>query len=107
VDPGGVATNLGRNNGLLPWMRHLAYYALKRQLQTPAAAAGTIVYLASSPDVLGITGKYFHALKQIRSSDVSYDREQAVRLWELSITLAGLDENVGTAWQYLKPSMKA
>ena len=35
VDPGGVATNLGRNNGLLPWMRHLAYYALKRQLQNP------------------------------------------------------------------------
>ena len=28
VDPGGVATHLGRNNGLIPWLRHLTFYAL-------------------------------------------------------------------------------
>ena len=35
VDPGGVATHLGRNNGLVAWLKHLTYYAMKGQLQSP------------------------------------------------------------------------
>ena len=56
VDPGGVATNLGRNNGLLAWARHLVYYAKKGELLSPKQGADTVVYLASSPEVEGCHG---------------------------------------------------
>jgi NAD(P)-dependent dehydrogenase (short-subunit alcohol dehydrogenase family) len=84
VDPGGVATNLGRNNGLLAWTRHLAYYARKGELLTPKQGADTVVYLASSPEVEGVTGKLFFKRKPVRSSEASYDEEAARRLWEMS-----------------------
>lgn len=33
ADPGGVATNFARNNGLIPWLKHRLYYLSKRQPQ--------------------------------------------------------------------------
>jgi NAD(P)-dependent dehydrogenase (short-subunit alcohol dehydrogenase family) len=83
-DPGGVATNLGRNNGLLAWARHLVYYARKGELLSPRQGADTVVYLASSPEVEGMTGKYFFQRKPVTSSETSYDEQAAKRLWELS-----------------------
>jgi len=84
VDPGGVATNLGRNNGLLAWARHLAYYAAKRELLSPKQGADTVIYLATSPEVEGVTGQLFHKRKPIKSSEASYDEQAAKRLWEMS-----------------------
>jgi NAD(P)-dependent dehydrogenase (short-subunit alcohol dehydrogenase family) len=94
VDPGGVATHLGRNNGLLSWCRHLAYYALKRQLITPARGAETLVHLASASSLNGVTGKYFHEKREVHSSAASRDRAAAERLWSLSLELVHL-EGVG------------
>jgi len=48
------------------------------------------VYLASSPEVESITGKYFFKRKPIPSSDISYDEEIAQRLWIFSEELTGL-----------------
>lgn len=90
MDPGGVATNLGRNNGWISWCRHLCYYAMKRQLISPGRAAETIVYLASSPRVQDVSGKYFYRMTEVRSSQASYDEETAARLWDLSLRLTGL-----------------
>jgi NAD(P)-dependent dehydrogenase (short-subunit alcohol dehydrogenase family) len=84
VDPGGVATNLGRNNGLIAWVRHLVYYAIKRELLSSRQGADTVVYLATSQEVEGVTGQYFFKRKPIRSSAVSYDERAAMRLWEIS-----------------------
>jgi NAD(P)-dependent dehydrogenase (short-subunit alcohol dehydrogenase family) len=90
VDPGGVATNLGRNNGLLAWARHLTYYALKRELLSPRQAADTLVYLATSPEVEGVTGLLFFQRKPVRSSDASYDDQAARRLWKMSESLTDI-----------------
>ena len=103
VDPGGVATRLGRNNGVLPWLRHLVYYLLRGELQRPSKAAETIVYLASSPGVERVTGGYWGKMKEGESSPDSRDRDAAARLWELSVRLSGLDEGLGTAWKYFGP----
>src|SRR5688572_27132290 len=92
LDPGGVATALGRNNGLLPWLKHIVYYLAKRKLLTPAKGAETILYLATSPAVNGTSGKYFFEKREVKSSDASYDSESGRRLWEMSIKLAGLTE---------------
>lgn len=47
-------------------------------------AAATILYLATSPEVANVTGKYFIDKKPVRSSDKSYDTELALRLWQVN-----------------------
>jgi hypothetical protein len=51
---------------------------------SPEAGAQTSIFLASSPEVAGITGGYFHRCMQVRSSAASYDAEAARRLWDVS-----------------------
>jgi NAD(P)-dependent dehydrogenase (short-subunit alcohol dehydrogenase family) len=94
VAPGGVATNFSRNNGLWHWLKHRLYYLIKRQLLTPEQGAETLVFLASANDVIGITGKYFFEMKEKRSSDISYDKALQDKIWELSVTLSGIDLEV-------------
>lgn len=84
VDPGGVATNFARNNGLKFWIKHLVYYLLKKQLITPKQAAQTIVYLANSIEVKGQTAKYFFDMNEKKSSQLSYDKALQKNLWEMS-----------------------
>lgn len=64
VDPGGVATNFSRNNGLIPWMKHYLSYILNLKLISPQKASETVVYLASSDEVGRISGKYFFEKKR-------------------------------------------
>ena len=52
------------------------------------AGARTSIYLASSPDVAGVTGKYFDKCKPSRSNAVSYDEASWARLWEVSEAMA-------------------
>ncbi|MBP2676889.1 MAG: Dehydrogenase [Deltaproteobacteria bacterium] len=92
VDPGVVATNFARNNGFMSWLRHFGYHALKRELVSPRKGAETIVFLASSPAVESISGKYFFRKLEVPSSRISYDEDAAKRLWELSLLMTGLDD---------------
>jgi len=91
VAPGGVATNFGRNDGLVPWLKHRLYYLAKRRLLTPAQGAETIVYLASESQVRTATGKYFRMKKELGSSALSYDKDLQRQLWEMSVGLTGVD----------------
>jgi len=95
VDPGGVATNLGRNNGIVSWLRHVGYHALKGDLLSPEKGAETIVFLASSPAVEGVTGYYFRRNREVPSADISYDEAAAKKLWDLSIAMTGLERRNG------------
>jgi NAD(P)-dependent dehydrogenase (short-subunit alcohol dehydrogenase family) len=87
LHPGFVATNFGRNNRSLmaAFFRILQLAAI-----SPEEGAQTIIYLASSPEVKGITGEYFVKQKAVRSSQVSYNRDDAERLWQVSAELARL-----------------
>ena len=58
--------------------------------KTPAQGAATSIYLASSPEVEGVTGEYFINCKPKRSKDSSYDEAAAARLWQASAELVGL-----------------
>ncbi len=91
VDPGGVATNFARNNGLKAWFKHRLYYLAKRQLLSPLQGSDTIVYLASSDETAQVTGKHFLKRAQIRSSELSYDKALQLELWKLSCDLSGAD----------------
>ena len=46
--------------------------------------AETPVYLADSPEIAGITGKYFVDRTPTRSAPISYDIPTQERLWDLS-----------------------
>ena len=59
-------------------------------MRTPAQGAVTSVYLASSPEVEGVTGRYFANRKPRSSNRSSYDTAAAARLWRLSADLVGL-----------------
>lgn len=55
--------------------------------KTPEQGAQTSVYLASSPEVEGVSGKYFAECKEAKSNEASYDAEAARKLFDLSVEL--------------------
>ncbi len=59
-------------------------------MRSPERGADTAVYLASSPEVEGVSGVYFADRKAKRSHASSYDTAAAARLWEVSTDLVGL-----------------
>jgi len=87
LHPGSVATNLGGNDN---WLKTRLRNLIKPGMIRPEEGAKTILYLATSPEVGAVTGQYFYDCRPIRSSDGSYDVADAVRLWRLSESLAGL-----------------
>ncbi len=86
LHPGGVATQFGSGQGFMGWIMKL----LRPFLLSPEQGAETQIYLASSPEVEGVTGKYFDKKKPVKSSKESYDTAVAKRLWQLSEQLTGL-----------------
>jgi retinol dehydrogenase 12 len=88
LHPGFVATHFGRrDHGLISRLMPLAHrFAIR-----PEEGARTIVYLAASPEVEAVTGKYFYKERPVASSTASYDRGAAERLWAISTELTRLD----------------
>jgi NAD(P)-dependent dehydrogenase (short-subunit alcohol dehydrogenase family) len=87
VHPGFVATRFGHNNrglvALFVWL--VQFTAL-----SPEQGAETLIFLATSPEVVGVTGTYFVQKRSVESSRESYDQAAAQRLWQLSRELTGL-----------------
>ena len=88
LHPGFVNTNIGQDSPN-PLMRVLTRLIFARGI-TPEAGAKTSLYLASSPDVAGVTGKYFAKSIPIRSAPISYDEAAQKRLWDISASLVKL-----------------
>jgi hypothetical protein len=61
-------------------------------LHPPEEAADTAVYLASAPELIGVTGRYFVQRKAVEVPPELDDPEAARRLWELSERLTGLGD---------------
>ncbi len=57
---------------------------LERVADTPVTAAETSVYLAASPDVAGVSGRYFGDCEEKRPAERALDDELAARLWDRS-----------------------
>jgi NAD(P)-dependent dehydrogenase (short-subunit alcohol dehydrogenase family) len=84
VNPGPVATRLGSNDAGL---YSAVLMAVTPFLPQPQEGAEGPVYLASAPELVQVTGKYFVGKKQEVSSHESYDELEARRLWEVSLQL--------------------
>lgn len=87
LHPGFVATNFGRSNG---GIFDLIFKIGQIAAITPEQGAQTSIYLATSPEVEGVTGLYFRKCKPIPSSPVSYREDIARQLWQVSEEMTGL-----------------
>ncbi len=79
VHPGWVNTNFSNAAGLN-----------QRGPLTPEEGADTQIWLATSPEVEGVTGKYFVRRRDTRSSAASYDEAVARQLWAASARMVGV-----------------
>ncbi len=85
LHPGVVASNFG-NAG--PAMIRLGVRLGRPFMKSSSRGADTSIYLASSPEVEGVSGKYFVNRRAARSNDESYNSAVATRLWKVSEELA-------------------
>jgi NAD(P)-dependent dehydrogenase (short-subunit alcohol dehydrogenase family) len=88
LHPGFVATNFGQRGASLPV--RLLIKLLARFGTSPEKGAKTSIYLASSPDVEGVTGKYFAKSMPRQSASISYDESLQRQLWEQSAKLVNV-----------------
>jgi NAD(P)-dependent dehydrogenase (short-subunit alcohol dehydrogenase family) len=87
LHPGGIRSNLGAGNGVL--LDFVQRAVGRIFLKSPEQGARTSVYLATSPEVAGVSGRYFAKCRQKRPSAHATDPEAARRLWELSEEMVG------------------
>jgi NAD(P)-dependent dehydrogenase (short-subunit alcohol dehydrogenase family) len=87
LQPGYVDTGLSLNNGF--FFRVFAKLSARLFGRKPEEGARTSIYLASSLEVEGVTGKYFADCQPVESSPLSYDEELAKKLWQVSLELTG------------------
>ena len=87
LHPGAVATNIWGD-----WLGPAAFLGKVTRLfmLSPEKGAKTQVYLASSPDVEGVSGEYYEFHGKKESSAESYNQGLAEKLWDVSAKMVGL-----------------
>ena len=77
-------------NGL-NWFQKLGMKLIQQFLTiSPQEGAETSIYVASSPEVENISGKYFTKKKVFESSPITYDQNLQKKLWKICEELTGL-----------------
>ncbi len=89
LHPGYVKTRMIRN--FRKFVKYF-YHLIGLFMLSPRKGAKTSIYLASSPEVEGINGKYFKKRKEAESVPVSYDEEVSKQLWDVSMKLTKVRE---------------
>jgi NAD(P)-dependent dehydrogenase (short-subunit alcohol dehydrogenase family) len=84
MHPGFTGTGIGKNNGFIVALALRVAHLFSRK---PEEGAQTCVYLASSPEVEGVTGKYYFDCKPEDSSPLSHDQALAEKLWQVSLEM--------------------
>jgi len=101
-DPGLMpGTGLARDNPpvlrwiwlhVLPHLLPLLRIVMFPNIHTPKESGYALARLAVSPEVEGVSGKYYEGLRQIDSSKDSYDVAKQEDLYEWTTSFAGKDE---------------
>ena len=93
MHPGAVKSNIGSNNGKL--YNFFSRYIMQPLLKNPDISGEALYYLASSPEVEGVSGKFFNLTNEEIPAPHARDRELGKQIFELSQQLIHLDkENV-------------
>ncbi len=91
VHPGVIHTNLLRN---FSFVLNAMFSLLRVFFKNPGEGAQTPIYLAASPEVSDVTGKYFKYCRTLGSSEESNDPDVQRRLWKVSESLTGLTTSI-------------
>ncbi|HET9476103.1 MAG TPA: SDR family oxidoreductase [Dehalococcoidia bacterium] len=98
VHPGVVRSGFGKNNPGLGRLVFQTFQVVARPfILSPEKGAATSIYVASCPELEGVTGKYFVDCREKPSSPASYDEEAQRRLWEISEQMCGVGAGVADA----------
>ena len=81
VSPGHVKTQM-TTGGFPEWVTKLTSFIIRTQ--TPEQGARAPVYVASSDDLVDVTGKYFIKCKEKSTAKMTQDIENQDYLWKLS-----------------------
>ena len=81
VHPGAVRSGLGKQNG---WLGKLTTALVGPFFQSPEQGASTSIYVATSPDVEGVSGKYFAKCRELEPKPWAKDEAAAKQLWDVS-----------------------
>ena len=81
LHPGFVDTNIAGNEGNL--IKYIVKFGAKMFARTVDNGADSSIYLSTSDEVKGVSGKYFFKCREIRSSRASYDKEDWQKVWDL------------------------
>ena len=81
LHPGFVDTNIAGNEGNL--IKYIVKFGAKMFARAVDDGADSSIYLSTSDEVKGVSGKYFFKCKEIRSSRASYDKEDWQKVWDL------------------------
>jgi len=87
--PGFVATGFGMNSN---WFWRGVMTMVRPFARTPEQGAETSIYLASSPAVQGVTGKYFADKAPKQTIQSTYEKSEQARLWALSEDVTGIKQ---------------
>lgn len=89
VHPGLVHSGLGADGDTSGLFR-LGMHLIRPFMISPRKGARTPVYMATSPAVEGVTGRYFMRCKEARPTRAARDDEAAYRLWTISERITGV-----------------
>jgi retinol dehydrogenase 14 len=92
LHPGVVRTNFGAEDQT--WLFTVVSQVVLPFLKTPAQGAQTSIYLASSPEMDGVTGQFFANKKVKTANKIAYDRAIVARLWQASADLVGMKQAI-------------
>jgi NAD(P)-dependent dehydrogenase (short-subunit alcohol dehydrogenase family) len=82
VDPGIVSTNIFLKDGTVS--KRLLGHWMNRLLKTPRQGAATGIRVAASPDLSGVSGRYYVNGRERTSSRASRDVATGEKLWEIT-----------------------
>jgi NAD(P)-dependent dehydrogenase (short-subunit alcohol dehydrogenase family) len=91
LHPGVVATNIVPANA--PLAVKIIFSVMKPFLLSPAKGAAVSLYLASSPDVANVSGKYFVKSKAVDANPVSRDPQVMAAVWQWTEKMIGVENS--------------
>ena len=91
MHPGDVRTNIGNNNG---WMyKFFLHHFIWPTLKDPSISGEALYYLASSPELDDVSGRFFHLTIEEKPAAHAMDRVVGKKIWDLSMEMTGLAES--------------
>ena len=91
MHPGAVKSNIGHNNGIL--YNLYSRILIQPMLKNPKVSGEAIYYLASSPDMKGVTGKFFNLTNEEIPAPHAMNRDLGKQVFEISKVLTHLDKD--------------